>query len=239
MPAAAHEDHPAAELLACDVDVQFACRHRGSRIVGLVRLPGPEVPDDDVAAAVLPHRDHALEIEVFDRMVLDMDGEPFHRRIQRRPVRDGPAHENAVNFEAKVIVQAAGPMTLYDETPLPVGAESGGCAGRLWGPAEITLGPIPSKLLAVPGHNPYFRTRPRLLHQPVRAAYGGIAKEAGSCPDRGPPLSPLRRREPTILPDPGESPGRAFPDPPAGGQGARSANAELLRELGAAHLGPA
>ena len=41
-------------------------RRRPRRVVGLARLPRAPVPDDDVAAAVLAGRDHALEVEVLD-----------------------------------------------------------------------------------------------------------------------------------------------------------------------------
>ena len=58
---------------------------RGSSV--LVRLPGAAVPDDDVAAAVLAGRDHALEVGVVERVVLDVD-----RRRGARPGRaSGPS----------------------------------------------------------------------------------------------------------------------------------------------------
>ena len=61
-------------------------RHGRARVVGLDRLPGAGVPDDDVAAAVLAGRDHALEVEVLDRVVLDV-----HRRAACPPGRgSGP-----------------------------------------------------------------------------------------------------------------------------------------------------
>jgi hypothetical protein len=47
-----------------------ACRVQRLRL----GLPGAPVPDDDVAGAVLLRRDDALEVEVLDRVVLDVDG---------------------------------------------------------------------------------------------------------------------------------------------------------------------
>ena len=51
---------------------------RIDRVAGLVRLPGAGVPDDDVAAAVLAGRDDALEVEVLQRVVLDVERRPAH-----------------------------------------------------------------------------------------------------------------------------------------------------------------
>src|SRR5438445_9604784 len=59
----------AANLLAVEDELQLAVLHRRLR-VGRLRLglPGPPVPDDDVARPVLGPRDHALEVEVLHRM---------------------------------------------------------------------------------------------------------------------------------------------------------------------------
>ena len=89
---------------------------RGSR-VGRLGLPGAPVPDDHVAGAVLLRRDHALEIEVLDRVVLDVDGHPPDRRIERQALRDGPADEDAFDLEAEVVVEPRGAMALDDESP--------------------------------------------------------------------------------------------------------------------------
>ena len=106
------------QLVPVDIDVQLPRRHRGRRVVGLVRLPGTEAPDDDVTAAVLPGRDHALEVDVLDRVVLDMHGEPFHRGIQGRAVRHRPAHQHSVDLKAQVVMQAPGPVPLHDKPAL-------------------------------------------------------------------------------------------------------------------------
>ena len=65
-----------------------ACRGvEGRRL----RLPGAPVPDDDVAGAVLLGGDDALEVEVLDRVVLDVDGHPPDGRVEGRALGHGPA----------------------------------------------------------------------------------------------------------------------------------------------------
>ena len=64
------------------------------RVVGRLGFPRAPVPDDDVAGAVLLGRDHALEVEVLDRVVLDVDGHPALVRDRAsgpwgRPTRPG------------------------------------------------------------------------------------------------------------------------------------------------------
>ena len=65
-----------------------------------------------------PRGDDALEVEVVERMVLDVDGHALHVGVERRTLRHRPAHEHAVVLETEVVVQAAGPVALHDE-PLP------------------------------------------------------------------------------------------------------------------------
>ena len=86
-----------------------------SRVVGAGRLPRAPVPDDHVAAAVLALGDDALEVEVLDRVVLDVHREPPRLRVERRPLRHRPAGQHAVDLEPEVVVQAAGPVALHDE----------------------------------------------------------------------------------------------------------------------------
>ena len=60
------------------LDVDLAARRPPARVVGAVQLPRAAVPHDHVAAAVLAARDHAFELGVFDRVVLDV-----HREVAR------------------------------------------------------------------------------------------------------------------------------------------------------------
>ncbi len=121
-----HDREPATDLLAVQAELELAVvdrlarlRDRWGRLAGLglgrLGLPGPPIPDDDVAGAVLARRDDAFEVEVLDRVVLDVHRHPALGRIQGRAARHGPAHEDAVDLQAEVVVKARRPMALDDE----------------------------------------------------------------------------------------------------------------------------
>ena len=111
-------------------------------------FPGAGVPDDHVAAAVLAGGDHALEVDVLDRVILDVDGEALDRRVECRPVRHGPAREYAVHLEPQVVVTPPGAVPLHDEPERPRRAPGPGLAGRLRRAGEVTLGVVGREQLA-------------------------------------------------------------------------------------------
>ena len=86
-----HEGEPAAQLLAEEGEVQVARRDRLDRVVPLGQRPATPVPHDDVAAAVLAGGDDALEVEVVERVVLDVGGEPLDVGVERRTLRAPPS----------------------------------------------------------------------------------------------------------------------------------------------------
>ena len=128
VPPRAHEDEPAAQLLA--VRGRSAARRPrppasgSSPVAGLPRAP---VPHDHVAAAVLAARDDALEVEVVERVVLDVHRQAPDVGVERRALRHRPADQHAVDLEAEVVVQAAGPVALDDE-PVTVARRRRRCA---------------------------------------------------------------------------------------------------------------
>ncbi len=135
---------PAFELLAVEDELELAVGDGGRRIAGgCFRLPGPPVPDDDVAGAVLLGGDHAFEVEVLDGVVLDVDGHAPDLRIERRALGHGPANEHAGDLEAEVVVQASRAMSLDDE---PAAAAAGlrvrGARRRLRGLREVALATV-------------------------------------------------------------------------------------------------
>ena len=138
--AAVDEDEATGQLLAAQVDVEIAGVDGGLRVVALGEGPGAPVPDDDVAAAVLTGRDHPLEVEVVQRVVLDVHGEAPSVRVDRRSLGHRPADEDTVDLEAQVVVEPAGPVTLDDEAVARVGWRVG--AGGLGGDGEVALGPV-------------------------------------------------------------------------------------------------
>ena len=113
--AAANEGEVAVQLLAEQVEVQVAGLDGCDRVVGVGQLPRAPVPHDHVAAAVLAGGDHALEVEVPERVILDVDGHPLRRRVERRALRHRPAEQHAGSLEPQVVVEPSRPVALHHE----------------------------------------------------------------------------------------------------------------------------
>ena len=128
-----------AQPLPEEAELQLARPDGARRVVGLLRLEGAPVPDDDVAGAVLAVRDHALEVEVLDRVVLGAHRQPLLVGIQGRPLGHRPADEDAIHLQPGVVVEGGGPMTLHHEAPAAIANLA---RLRLGGAREVALGPI-------------------------------------------------------------------------------------------------
>ena len=77
------EDEPPVELHPLQVDLELAPLERGRGIRHRsVGPPAAPVPHDDVTRAVLRARDHPFEGEVFERVVLDTDGETANGGVE-------------------------------------------------------------------------------------------------------------------------------------------------------------
>src|SRR5262245_66113179 len=100
-------------------------------------------------------------------MVLDMHREPLHAWIKSGAVRHRPAHQHAIDLEPQVVVKAPGPMPLHNKTALAA-VRFFLRAGRLRGPGEIALGPVPPEFRVVPGHDTNSRTPRRAGQVPGR-----------------------------------------------------------------------
>ena len=83
----------------------------------LLQLVGAGVPQLHGARAVAL-RDHALEVDVVERVVLDVHRQAVLLRAHRDPVRDRPRDQHAVALEAQVPVQAGRVVLLDDEAPV-------------------------------------------------------------------------------------------------------------------------
>lgn len=126
------------------VEEQLALGQALARIAD--RFPGATVPDDDGSGTVLPGWYRAFKAAVGNRVVLDVDRHALFLRIEARPLGHRPAHQDAVQLQAKVVVQPGGPVLLHDE------GEGFGfsCphAPRLRRAREVTLGGVARKRIA-------------------------------------------------------------------------------------------
>ena len=82
-------------------------------------------------------------------MILDVHGKMSRSRLERQPLRDGPARENAVALETEVVMQPPCGVTLNDEDRRPPSAARlrGTCLERLARSCRIALSPVGRQLL--------------------------------------------------------------------------------------------
>ena len=144
VPLHAHQ-HPAPlEPLAHQAELEIAALQPVMRIA--LGNPVAAIPELDGASTILPLGDRAFEVTIVERMVLDLDGQPLDRRIERRAFGHRPRLERAIELEAKIVVESRRVVTLNDETKLP-GFRNGGLARRLFRQAEVALGAIGSETI--------------------------------------------------------------------------------------------
>jgi len=111
-----HQRPLAEHLLAEHAKREFPRANRFDGIIaGLDELPRAVVPDDDVAAAVVAGRDHALEGCVVVRMILSHHRQALDRRVVRRTFRHCPRFEHSLHLQSEVVVEMRGGVFLDDE----------------------------------------------------------------------------------------------------------------------------
>ena len=98
-----------ASFSPVSVEMEVAALDLRQRVVAPGQAPRAPVPHDDVAAAVLAGGDDAFEVEVVERVVLDVHRQPARLRIERRTFRHGPADQHAGGLEPQVVVQVGWP----------------------------------------------------------------------------------------------------------------------------------
>ncbi len=130
--------HPAAgQLLAGEAELDLA---RGQRLLRVgQRHPGPTVPDDHRAGAVVAGGDATLEAGVVERVIFDQLCETPHLRVQARPLRNRPALQRIAHLQTQVVVQAPGVVFLDHEDRLVGGRHA---ALRLRRLAKAPLGSV-------------------------------------------------------------------------------------------------
>src|SRR5829696_5012344 len=108
-----HEVPAPFQALPIEREIKMALGVSLSRIA--LGLPAPLVPYDHGAAAVLALRDHALEGEVFHRVVFGVDGKPLLARHEAWAAGDRPALQHAVELKPQVVMKPRRIMLLHAE----------------------------------------------------------------------------------------------------------------------------
>ncbi len=137
----AHEDPAAAEPLAEKREFEIA-RRQGllGRAVAFGN-PVTAIPELDRSPAILALWNRTFEVAVIEWMILDFKGQTLVMGIERRAAGHRPGLEDAVQFEAEVVVQAGGVM-LLDDVAQARGIGDRRLAAGFRGFLEIALGAI-------------------------------------------------------------------------------------------------
>src|SRR3954454_9059748 len=80
---------------------------------------GSLVPQHHAPRTIVALRYVAFEGAVVERMIFDFHRESLSRWIEACPLRDRPAHKNAPYFQAEVVVETRGIVTLYAKKAAP------------------------------------------------------------------------------------------------------------------------
>ncbi len=140
---AADREQPVAavEPLAVEADLDLA-------LLPLVQFVGAAIPDPHRPGAVLPLGDVALEVEVFERVVLGVNRESVLLGVRRDAVGDRPRREHSVVLESQIPVQTRGVVLLNDEPRrVRFSTTRPGATRRLGGLLEVALALVRIELL--------------------------------------------------------------------------------------------
>src|SRR5579864_1012513 len=130
-----HQMPTAAQFLALKLEFQMALGEAFVRVA--LGMPVAAVPDHHGATAILSLRNRALELVIFDGMILDMDGKPLVVGIKTWAAGDSPAFHHTVELEPQIVMQPTRGVLLND---VGVAATSAlGPATRLRRDAEFSL----------------------------------------------------------------------------------------------------
>ncbi len=136
----------ALQPLAIERKFESACVQTGGRIA--LGCPPTPIPQHDRPGAVSCGND-PLEFAIVDRMILGPDREPLDGGIEAWPLRHRPALQDAIEFQAEVIVQPPRVMLLHDEeVPLRLFE----FAGWLRRASEVALLPVRSQRMVGARH---------------------------------------------------------------------------------------
>src|SRR6516225_9261432 len=94
-----------AELVPEQLELELAARVLLADVLGLERAIGAAIPHDHGAGAVVAGRDHAFEVRILERMVLDVHRETLLLGAHRGALRHRPALEHALHLETEVTVE--------------------------------------------------------------------------------------------------------------------------------------
>lgn len=107
-------EHPrTAELAAVQNELQFAVFEACCSLIRILGVVSALVPNHDRPRPILAFRNIALEIRVFQGMVLNRHREPFDSRIERGSFGHRPGLQYAANLKPEIVMKIS-PLMLLD-----------------------------------------------------------------------------------------------------------------------------
>ena len=110
-----HQREFAAQLFAMQAKFEIAALDLRQRRRVAQQFVAAAIPQHHAAAAVLALRNVAFKAAVVERMILHVHGQMFGQRLQARAFGNGPGFQGSVHFQAKIVVQPRGVVTLDAE----------------------------------------------------------------------------------------------------------------------------
>jgi len=129
-----HQMPSAMELFALKHEIKMTLCVAPMRIA--FGNPVAAIPDHHRTAAVFAFRDRAFECVVFDRVVLDVNGQALFRRVKARATGHRPALHHAIEFEPEIVMQPPRPVLLNH---IAIASTATLAAARLCRDAEFAL----------------------------------------------------------------------------------------------------
>ena len=112
----AHQGEGSAQLVAAKRQIKFARPDGAGHVVlGVDRGVNPAVPDDHGSSAIVAFGNHAFEVAVFKRMVLDHHGQMLVGRVERGAFGHGPGPQHSFHFQPQIVMQPGGVVLLDHE----------------------------------------------------------------------------------------------------------------------------
>ena len=110
-----YEREVAFDFLAVETNFEIAARDLVGGGEAFENIEGTDIPEHHGAGAVVAFGDVAFKGGVEEGVVFDHDGEAFDGWVEGGSLGNGPGFEGAVDFDAEVVVEAAGVVTLDAE----------------------------------------------------------------------------------------------------------------------------
>src|ERR1700720_1315915 len=119
----ADENPAAVQTLSLQHELEITASKRFLWRLVAFGLPISAVPELHRPAAIFARGDRSLEVPIIERVILDLDREPFVMGIERRAAGHSPRFKDTIELKPKIVMQPRCRVLLDDEPPAIGGGE--------------------------------------------------------------------------------------------------------------------